>query len=291
MSGVTSKDTRLGAGPGGNTPRVPAPTVVEVRELTKTFDNGRVTALDRVSFAVPEGQLTVIIGLSGSGKSTLLRHLNGMHQPSAGGVEVLGNEVSALGSKALRSLRRDIGFVFQSFNIVGRMTCLENVLSGALGRLRGPRYGVLSYSKALRREALEQLDRVGLGDRAFQRTDTLSGGQQQRVAIARTLMQQPRIVLADEPVASLDPEISGQVMDVLFRSCVEDNITVLCSLHQVDLALGWANRLIGLRDGGLVLDTLVDTDLDQQRVMDVYQRLDPTGQKIDEYRDSVVAPS
>ena len=288
---MSGNDPRISVGPGGQSPRVSTPTVVEVRDLTKTFDNGRVTALDRVSFSVPEGQLTVIIGLSGSGKSTLLRHLNGMHRPTAGQVEVLGQPVSELGGKALRSLRRDIGFVFQSFNIVGRMSCLENVLSGALGRLRGPRYGVLSYSKALRREALEQLDRVGLGDRAFQRTDTLSGGQQQRVAIARTLMQKPRVVLADEPVASLDPEISGQVMDVLFRSCVEDSITVLCSLHQVDLALGWANRLIGLRDGALVLDTPVDTDLDQQRVMDVYQRLDPTGQKVHEYRASVVAPS
>lgn len=286
MSGSTS----LGVtGPGGISPRAGARVVVEVDQLTKTFDNGRVTALDRVSFSVPEGQLTVIIGLSGSGKSTLLRHLNGMHQPTSGSVSVLGSDVAGLGGKDLRALRREIGFVFQSFNIVGRVSCLENVLSGALGRLRGPRYGVLSYSKALRREALEQLDRVGLGDRAFQRTDTLSGGQQQRVAIARTLMQKPTIVLADEPVASLDPEISGQVMDVLFRSCVEDNITVLCSLHQVDLALGWANRLIGLRDGVIVLDTPVDSDLDQQRVMDVYQRLDPTGKKRHEYRDSVVA--
>jgi phosphonate transport system ATP-binding protein len=266
-------------------------TVVEVTDLTKTFDNGRVTALNKVSFAVPEGDLTVVIGLSGSGKSTLLRHLNGMHEPSGGSVRVLDRDVASLKGKALRELRREIGFVFQSFNIVGRVTCLENVLSGALGRLRGPRYGVLSYSKALRREALEQLDRVGLADRAFQRTDTLSGGQQQRVAIARTLMQKPRIVLADEPVASLDPEISGQVMDVLFRSCVEDRITVICSLHQVDLALGWANRLIGLRDGELVLDTRVDSELDQQVVMDVYQRLDPTGQKIHEYRDSTAVTS
>lgn len=265
--------------------------VVEVKSVTKRFDNGRVTALNDVSFSVPEGQLAVIIGLSGSGKSTLLRHLNGMHQPDAGNVRVLGTEVVGLSGGALRELRRNVGFVFQSFNIVGRMTCLENVLTGALGRLRGPRYGVLSYPKNLRREALEQLERVGLGDRAFQRTDTLSGGQQQRVAIARTLMQKPRIVLADEPVASLDPEISGQVMDVLFRSCVEDNITVLCSLHQVDLALGWANRLIGLRDGELVLDTPVDSDLDQARVMEVYRRLDPTGQKVNEYRDSVVTQS
>lgn len=258
-------------------------TVVEVSDLTKTFDNGRVTALDRVSLTVPEGQMTVIIGLSGSGKSTLLRHLNGMHQPTAGNVKVLGRHVVGMDSRELRALRKDIGFVFQSFNIVGRLSCLENVLSGALGRLRGPRYGVLSYSRSLRREALDQLERVGLADRAFQRTDTLSGGQQQRVAIARTLMQHPRIVLADEPVASLDPEISGQVMDVLFRSCVEDNITVLCSLHQVDLALGWANRLIGLRDGAVVLDTPVDTSLDTERVMEVYRRLDPTGAKRSEY--------
>lgn len=265
------------------------PAVVDIRGVTKTFDNGRVTALRNVSFSVPEGQLAVIIGLSGSGKSTLLRHLNGMHQPDSGKIEVLGTQVVGLSGSALRDLRRNVGFVFQSFNIVGRMSCIENVLTGALGRLRGPRYGVLSYPKSLRREAIEQLDRVGLGDRAFQRTDTLSGGQQQRVAIARTLMQKPRIVLADEPVASLDPEISGQVMDVLFRSCVEDNITVLCSLHQVDLALGWANRLIGLRDGELVLDTPVDTGIDQSTVMEVYRRLDPTGQKVDEYRPSMAS--
>jgi len=288
---VNPGDSPLSAGPGGETPRASARTVVAVDGLVKTFDNGRVTALDRVTFTVPEGQLTVIIGLSGSGKSTLLRHLNGMHQPTSGRVEVLGQTVTELSGKRLRALRRDIGFVFQSFNIVGRVSCLENVLSGALGRLKGPRYGVLSYPKSLRREALDQLERVGLDDRAFQRTDTLSGGQQQRVAIARTLMQKPRVVLADEPVASLDPEISGQVMDVLFRSCVEDNITVLCSLHQVDLALGWANRLIGLRDGALVLDTPVDTGLDEAKVMEVYQRLDPTGQKVHEYRDSVAAPT
>jgi phosphonate transport system ATP-binding protein len=261
---------------------------VEVDRVVKTFDGGSVVALDRVSFEVPEGQLAVIIGLSGSGKSTLLRHLNGMHTPTSGTVRVLGEDVGTLSGAELRSLRRRVGFVFQSFNIVGRVTCLENVLSGALGRIRGPRYGVATYSKALRREALEQLDRVGLGGRAFQRTDTLSGGQQQRVAIARTLMQQPRIVLADEPVASLDPEISGQVMDVMFRACIEDNITVLCSLHQVDLALGWANRLIALRDGEVVLDSPVDSDLSHDRVMEVYQRLDPMGEKADEYR--AVAP-
>ncbi|MEM9468392.1 MAG: phosphonate ABC transporter ATP-binding protein [Actinomycetota bacterium] len=266
----------------------PATSVVEVQNLVKTFDNGRVRALDDVTFSVPEGQLCVIIGLSGSGKSTLLRHLNGLHEPTSGSVTVLGRRVDQLKGGELRALRTDVGFVFQQFNIVGRLSCLENVLSGALGRLRGPRMGVLSYPKSLRQEALTQLERVGLGDRAFQRTDTLSGGQQQRVAIARTLMQKPKIVLADEPVASLDPEISGQVMDVLFQACVEDQITVLCSLHQVDLAMGWASRLVGLQDGKIVLDSPVDDGLTQERVMEVYQRLDPEGRKISEYATSVV---
>ena len=276
-----------GAARPTTTPK-PTTSVVEVKNLVKTFDNGRVRALDDVTFSVPEGQLCVIIGLSGSGKSTLLRHLNGLHEPTSGSVTVLDRRVDQLKGSELRSLRTDVGFVFQQFNIVGRLSCLENVLSGALGRLRGPRMGVLSYPKSLRQEALTQLERVGLGDRAFQRTDTLSGGQQQRVAIARTLMQKPKIVLADEPVASLDPEISGQVMDVLFQACVEDQITVLCSLHQVDLAMGWASRLIGLQDGKIVLDSPVDDGLTQERVMEVYQRLDPEGRKISEYATSVV---
>ena len=268
--------------PGGN--------AVEVKDLVKTFDNGNVRALDGVSISVPVGQLLVIIGLSGSGKSTFLRHLNGLHLPTEGSVEVLGNVIPNLKRPELRSLRRDIGFVFQQFNIVGRLTCIENVLSGALGRIRGPRIGAMMYPKSLRVEAFEQLERVGLADRAWQRTDTLSGGQQQRVAIARSLMQKPKIVLADEPVASLDPEISGQVMELLVQCCIEDGITVLCSLHQVDLALGWADRLIGLRDGKVVLDSLVK-DLDQEEVMGVYRELDPTGEKENEYSVSETDPS
>lgn len=247
--------------------------VVQVSGLSKKFPNGPL-ALDHVSLTVPKGQLLSLIGLSGSGKSTLLRHLNGLIPPTTGSVEVLGTDVVAAGRRELRALRRDVGFVFQSFGLVGRLTALENVLSGALGRLHGPRFGTLMYPKALRREALENLDRVGLGDRAFQRADTLSGGQQQRVAIARTLMQRPRLLLADEPVASLDPESSAQVMDVLFRIVVEDQLTVICTLHQVELALGWAQRIVGLRDGQVVLDRAVD-NLDQDAVMDVYRRVEP----------------
>ncbi len=231
-------------------------------------------ALDGVSLEVPHGQLLVLIGLSGSGKSTLLRHLNGLQRPDEGSARVLGVDVAAASGAHLRHLRRDVGFIFQSFNLVGRMSCIENVLTGALGRLRGPRYGVLCYSKALRREALAQLDRVGLVDRPFQRADTLSGGQQQRVAIARALMQKPRLILADEPVASLDPESSAQVMDVLFRICAEDGLTVVCSLHQIDIALGYAHRVVGLRDGRVVLDRPAGM-LSNEEAMRVYRRADP----------------
>lgn len=260
--------------------------VVQVSGLSKKFHNGPL-ALDHVSLTVPKGQLLSLIGLSGSGKSTLLRHLNGLIPPTTGSVEVLGTDVVAAGRRELRALRRDVGFVFQSFGLVGRLTALENVLSGALGRLHGPRFGTLMYPKALRREALENLDRVGLGDRAFQRADTLSGGQQQRVAIARTLMQRPRLLLADEPVASLDPESSAQVMDVLFRIVVEDQLTVICTLHQVELALGWAQRIVGLRDGRVVLDRAVD-NLDQDAVMDVYRRVEP-GQS--QQSSAILAPT
>lgn len=254
---------------------VDADPIVRLNGLSKQFPNGPL-ALDEVTLSVPRGQLLCLIGLSGSGKSTLLRHLNGLHRPTQGEVEVMGLDVVRANRSHLRVLRREVGFVFQQFGLVGRLSCLENVLSGALGRLRGPRLGTLSYSTSLRRQALEHLDRVGLADRAFQRSDTLSGGQMQRVAIARTLMQQPTLLLADEPVASLDPESSAQVMDMLFRIVVEDQLTVICTLHQVELAMGWANRIVGLRDGQMVLDRAV-TDLAEDEVMDVYRRVDPNG--------------
>lgn len=225
---------------------------IRVTGLTKKF--GSHTALRDMNLEVPAGQLVALVGESGSGKSTLLRHLNGLHQPTTGTVEVLGVDVGSVRGPGLRALRRRVGFVFQQFHLVGVSTCLENVLTGSLGRLRGPRPGVIGYPVAERREALAQLERVGLGDRAYQRTDTLSGGQQQRVAIARALMQRPQLMLADEPVASLDPETSAQVMDLLLGICHERNLTVLCSLHQVEMALGWCQRVVGLRDGRVALD-------------------------------------
>lgn len=248
-------------------------SVIDVNDLTKLFGGANpVRALDGVSLSVPRGQLCVLIGLSGSGKSTLLRLLNGLHQPTSGTVKVLGVDVGTSRGAELRALRRRVGFVFQQFNLVPRATVLENVLTGALGRLRGPRIGVVSYNRALRREAAAHLDRVGLGDRLFQRAGTLSGGQQQRVGIARMLMQSPELVLADEPVASLDPEASATIMDLLFAVCREQNLTVVCSLHQIDLALAYGNRIVGLRDGRLVLD--VDAgSLSREEALAVYRRV------------------
>lgn len=244
--------------------------VVSIASLSKRFPNGTL-AVDNVSFDVPAGQVLGLLGLSGSGKSTLMRLMNGLHLPTAGHVRVLDRVVDQCNRRDLRLLRQNIGFVFQQFGLVGRATCMENVLVGALGRLKGPRLGVRAYPKELRREALEHLDRVGLAAQAFQRADTLSGGQMQRVAIARSLMQRPRLLLADEPVASLDPESSVQVLDLITRIAREDGMTVVCSLHQVELALGRTDRLIGLRDGSIVLDTLT-AGADPNRIMDLYRR-------------------
>ncbi|GAC00458.1 phosphonate ABC transporter ATP-binding protein [Gordonia namibiensis NBRC 108229] len=246
--------------------------VVHVNGLTKRF--GNTLAVDDVSLDVHRSELVVLLGLSGSGKSTLLRCLNGLHASTSGVVDVVGHRVDRASRSELRALRREVGFVFQHFNLVGRISCLENVLLGGLGRLKCARYGALTYPKRMRAEALEHLDRVGLADLAHRRADTLSGGQQQRVAIARTLMQRPTVLLADEPVASLDPENAGVVMDLLFQVCVEEKLTILCTLHQVDLALGWAHRIVGLRSGQKVLDRST-IGLTRDEVMEVYQRVDP----------------
>lgn len=246
--------------------------VVAVRNVTKRF--GDTLALDDVSLDVHRSEMLVLLGLSGSGKSTLLRCLNGLHPVTSGQINVGGTRVDTATRSELRGLRRRVGFVFQQFNLVGRLSCLENVLIGGLGQLSVPRYGTLTYPKRMRAEAMAHLDRVGLADFAQRRADTLSGGQQQRVAIARTLMQQPGLLLADEPVASLDPENAGVVMDLLFQVCVEEKLTVICTLHQVDLALGWAHRLVGLRNGRKVLDRPA-VGMTREDVMEIYRRVDP----------------
>lgn len=241
---------------------------VQIDSVTKDFGGG-VLGLDNVKVGFRTGKITVLLGLSGSGKSTLLRHINGLATPTSGTIRVLGHDVPELRTAELRILRRDIGVIFQDFNLVGPMSVLENVCTGRLGSLKGPRLSLMMYPKSVRAEALEKLDRVGLADRAFQRADTLSGGQQQRVAIARALMQNPKILLADEPVASLDPVSSEEVMNLLQQISEEDNLTVIASLHQVQLAVDFAERIVGLRSGRIVFDRMT-TDLSTQEISTIY---------------------
>lgn len=271
--------------PMSTTPDQTAP-VISLHDVTKRF--GETTALDEVTLEVARGEMVVLLGLSGSGKSTLLRHLNALELPTSGDVNVLGHEVSRLRGRPLRRLRSRVGFIFQQFELVPSLTVLENVLTGALATIRGPRLGLFGYSKARKLEALGHLDRVGLLDRAYQRADTLSGGQQQRVAIARALMQRPDILLADEPVASLDPESSEQVMRLIREIAAADGLTVVCSLHQVDLAISWADRIVGLRHGAVVLDTPVER-LTKAEVMEIYGRVATSTAELEAVQNELLA--
>lgn len=247
---------------------------VQMDAVTKDFGGG-VLGLDDVTVGFRSGDITVLLGLSGSGKSTMLRHINGLALPSSGHIRVLGRDIPDLGATQLRAVRRDIGVIFQDFNLVGPMSVLENVCAGALGSLRGPRFSLMTYPRRVREEGLEKLDRVGLTDRAFQRADTLSGGQQQRVAIARALMQHPKILLADEPVASLDPVSSQEVMRLLLQISREDDLTVIMSLHQVQLAIDYGDRIIGLRSGKVVLDRKT-SDITAEQASDIYSSVSGT---------------
>jgi phosphonate transport system ATP-binding protein len=224
---------------------------VRIEGLGKVYPGG-VRALAELSLEVHEGEFLAILGLSGSGKSTLLRCINRLIDPTEGRIWILGDEVTALRGAALRRLRRQVAMIFQQFNLVKRHTVVTNVLSGALGRSSMVPSLVLSFSAEERDRAAACLDRVGLGDRAGSRADALSGGQQQRVAVARALMQEPRLILADEPVASLDPALRHSVMRHIEALNRDEGMTVLCSLHDIDLVERYATRLVALRDGRLV---------------------------------------
>ena len=213
---------------------------------------GGVRALADVSLEVEDGEFLAILGLSGSGKSTLLRCVNRLIDPTEGRVWIYDEEVTDLDGGRLRRIRRQVAMIFQQFNLVRRHTVMQNVLSGALGRSTLLPSLVLSFSSEERKLAMACLDRVGLMDRHSSRADALSGGQQQRVAIARALMQQPRLILADEPVASLDPALRHSVMRYIEALNRDEGMTVLCSLHDIDLVGRYATRLVALREGRLV---------------------------------------
>lgn len=226
---------------------------VRVEGVTKIFP-GPVLALDDVSLEVHEGEFLVVIGLSGSGKSTLLRCINRLHDPTEGRIWVFGNEMTGAKGGDLCRLRAQIGMIFQQFNLVKRHTVMDNVLSGALGRTSLVRSLAMRYSEQEIERAQACLDRVGLGARGGSRADALSGGQQQRVAVARALMQDPKLFLADEPVASLDPALRHSVMRHLEALNREEGLTVVCTLHDIDLIQRYATRLMALRDGRLVYE-------------------------------------
>jgi phosphonate transport system ATP-binding protein len=232
-------------------------SAVEISNLSKHF--GPRTALEAVSLSIEAGELVALIGASGSGKSTLLRNIAGLtaaDPTSASSVEVDGRCVQRTGriSPNVRDIRASIGFVFQQFNLVGRLPVLTNVLVGLISRVPVWRSALRQFNQEEIRVGLQALARVGLSDRALQRASTLSGGQQQRVAIARTLVQHASLILADEPIASLDPTSARRVMDLLANINAEDGVTVVVSMHQVDIALRYCPRTIALSHGQIVYD-------------------------------------
>ena len=225
--------------------------MLEIKNLRKVYPDGT-EALKGISFTVEDGEFLVIIGLSGSGKSTLLRCINRLVDPTEGEIILDGDIVSSLPSGELRTVRRKIGMIFQHFNLVKRSSVLTNVLSGRLGYVNPASSLMYRFPERDRKRAFEALEMVGITDQAYKRADELSGGQQQRVGIARALMQDPSLILADEPVASLDPVLAHSILGYLEKLNKQEGITVLCSLHYLDLVQRYATRVIGLKDGNIV---------------------------------------
>jgi phosphonate transport system ATP-binding protein len=235
---------------------LPAPAAgraaaVRIEGLGMVYPGG-VRALEGIDLEVAEGEFLAVLGLSGSGKSTLLRCINRLIDPTEGRVWIFGEEITRLRGGQLRRLRRRVAMIFQQFNLVRRHTVLDNVLSGSLGRSRLLPSLMMSFAPSERERALANLERVGLEDRGGSRADALSGGQQQRVAVARALMQEPRLILADEPVASLDPALRHSVMRHIEALNRDEGLTVICSLHDIDLVERYATRMVALRDGRVV---------------------------------------
>lgn len=227
--------------------------MIEFKNVSKTYDGGFL-ALKDIDLTIADGEFVSIIGSSGAGKSTLIRTINKMHEISSGQLVVDGKDVSKLNGQALRDYRRTIGMVFQGFNLVERTTAQKNVLNTFVPDLNffQKLFGI--YSKDMKRKALEALDSVDILDKAYSRTDALSGGQKQRVALARTIVQNPKIILADEPIASLDPVSSRQVMNYFKKLNRENGITVIVNIHDVETALEYSDRILGIKKGELAFD-------------------------------------
>lgn len=244
--------------------------LIKFENVNKVYPNG-LKALKNISLEIEQGEFVAIIGLSGAGKSTLLRTINRMHDITEGSLTVNGQSVKDLKGKELRSFRRKIGMVFQSFNLITRTTVIKNVLTSRVPDLPLWKSLLGVFTKEDKVIALEALDKVGILDKAYIRADQLSGGQQQRVALARTLAQNPEIILADEPVAALDPVTAKEVMDDFKRINKDMNISVLINIHHVDLALEYADRVIGIKAGEIIYDGSADK-VDKGILKDIYGR-------------------
>jgi len=242
--------------------------MLKVEHLTKVYDDGT-RALQGISFEIPDGQFLIIIGLSGSGKSTLLRCINRLVEPTEGRVFWNDVDITATSQEELRHIRRRIGMIFQHFNLVKRSRVITNVLAGRLG-YTNPTLSLFNhFSRTDVELALQNLERVGIADQAYKRADELSGGQQQRVGIARALMQNPELMLVDEPVSALDPATSHSIMRYLEELNKKDGMTILCSLHFLSLARAYADRIIALKDGNIVFDGPPE-EIDDARFREIY---------------------
>ena len=242
--------------------------MLKIENLTKVYDDGTV-ALRKVSFVVPDGQFLAIVGLSGSGKSTLLRCINRLIEPTEGDIWWNDIHLSHVTGEELRRARRKIGMIFQQFNLVERSSVMTNVMAGRLGYVNPITSVFNRFSKDDIERAYLSMDRVGIREKANNRADELSGGQQQRVGIARALMQEPDLVLADEPVASLDPVLAHSIMRHLQLINREDRISVLCSLHFLDLVQEYGDHVIALNEGRLVFEG-APSEIDDARFKDIY---------------------
>jgi phosphonate transport system ATP-binding protein len=242
---------------------------LEVTDLRKTYPTGD-EALRGVDLSIDGDETMAMIGPSGAGKSTFVRCINRLTEPSGGSIRLDGTDLTTLSGDALREARRDIGMIFQEYNLVERLTVMENVLTGRLGYVSAWRAFRRKFPPEDIERAYEVLERVGLGGMENKRVDELSGGQRQRVGIARAVIQQPKILLVDEPTSSLDPETSSTVMQLLTGIAAERTVPVLINIHEVDLALEYADRIVGLHDGELVFEG-TPADLDDEGLDRVYR--------------------
>ena len=243
--------------------------MIEFKNISVTYPGG-VKALNNVSLNITEGDFVIIVGMSGAGKSTLLRTINNLVKPTEGEVIVDSRNVTNASKKEMKSIRSDIGMIFQTFNLVNRSSVLKNVLTGRLSQVSTIRSIFGMWPQKDKDIAFESLNKVEILEKAYVRGSNLSGGQQQRVGIARAMVKKPALILADEPVASLDPMISFQVLSLLKEISLSQGITVLCNLHQVDFALRFADRIIGLSEGRIVMDKPVK-EVDGEYIHKIYK--------------------